>query len=89
MLNVSHSRKRSYCGAFKPWFRVAFATDIQKVYDYVLTFRLEYHYVWLKQQWSLIQLLFFVNRYMPFVDITLSLYGKRYCYQFTCRSTNI
>ncbi|KAF4597657.1 hypothetical protein EYR40_008121 [Pleurotus pulmonarius] len=47
-----------------------------KVYDYVLTFRLEYHYVWSKQQWSLIQVLFFVNRYMPFVDITLSLYAE-------------
>ncbi|KAL4266701.1 DUF6533 domain-containing protein [Pleurotus pulmonarius] len=46
------------------------------VYDYVLTFRLEYHYVWSKQQWSLIQVLFFVNRYMPFVDITLSLYAE-------------
>lgn len=43
------------------------------VYDYVLTFELENHYMWSKQRWNLIRVLFFVNRYMPFVDITVSL----------------
>lgn len=52
---------------------------LQKVYDYVLTFELENHYIWSKQPWSLIRVLFFVNRYMPFVDVTLSLCSECYC----------
>lgn len=52
------------------------STDIQKAYDYVLTFGLETRHMWSKQRWSLIRVLFFVNRYMPFVDIPMALCSK-------------
>lgn len=50
-----------------------FASAALVAYDYVLTFGLETRHMWSKQRWSLIRVLFFVNRYMPFVDIPMAL----------------
>lgn len=52
-----------------------FASAAIVLYDYILTLELETRHVWFKQRWSLIRILFFINRYAPFVDITFSLYN--------------
>ncbi|KAL4258819.1 DUF6533 domain-containing protein [Pleurotus pulmonarius] len=54
-----------------------FASLAIVLYDYMLTLELEARHIWSKQQrWSLIRILFLVNRYMPFIDITFSLYNE-------------
>ncbi|KAJ8693128.1 hypothetical protein PTI98_010370 [Pleurotus ostreatus] len=52
-----------------------FASAAIALYDYILTLELETRHMWFKQRWSLIRILFFINRYTPFVDITFSLYN--------------
>ncbi|KAF4597671.1 iso-1-cytochrome c [Pleurotus pulmonarius] len=49
---------------------------IVKLHDYMLTSELEIRYMWSKQRWTLVRILFFINRYIPFVDITFSLYNE-------------
>ncbi|KIJ65648.1 hypothetical protein HYDPIDRAFT_110782 [Hydnomerulius pinastri MD-312] len=45
------------------------------VYDYLLTFDLEYTHAWRKRPWSLVNTLYVLSRYMPFVGAWfLSLY---------------
>ncbi|KAF9493110.1 hypothetical protein BDN71DRAFT_1450621 [Pleurotus eryngii] len=51
-----------------------FASAAIVLYDYILTLELETRYMWLKQRWTLIRILFFVSCYTPFVDITFSLH---------------
>jgi hypothetical protein len=49
------------------------------VFDYLLTFGLEYQYVWRRPKWNLIHVLFVVQRYVPFFDILLLvLYSECY-----------
>ncbi|PFH53279.1 hypothetical protein AMATHDRAFT_45557 [Amanita thiersii Skay4041] len=43
------------------------------IYDYLLTVHLEEALIW-SSNWSYIKVLFLINRYLPFVDITLGLY---------------
>ncbi|KAL0953295.1 hypothetical protein HGRIS_004545 [Hohenbuehelia grisea] len=53
------------------------ASAVVLVYDYALTLRLEVEYVW-GHPWSAIQLLFYISRYLPFFDVTLSLISQFY-----------
>ncbi|KAJ8693361.1 hypothetical protein PTI98_008363 [Pleurotus ostreatus] len=53
-----------------------FASATIVVYDYLLTVGLEIHHLWPKQGWNLIRMMFFVNRYLPFIDITWALWAE-------------
>ncbi|KAL4258815.1 DUF6533 domain-containing protein [Pleurotus pulmonarius] len=53
-----------------------FASAAIVLHDYMLTSELEIRYMWSKQRWTLVRILFFINRYIPFVDITFSLYNE-------------
>ncbi|KAF4564913.1 hypothetical protein EYR40_011088 [Pleurotus pulmonarius] len=63
-------------GHFRLVLYLNFASATIIVYDYLLTVGLEVHHLWPKQGWNLIRIMFFVNRYLPFIDITLGLWAE-------------
>ncbi|TFL06115.1 hypothetical protein BDV98DRAFT_652765 [Pterulicium gracile] len=60
------------------------------VFDYFLTLDLEVALIW-PSGWSLVKVIFLINRYMPFIDVPLALYHQLYRPQSesSCRSLYI
>ncbi|KAJ3482312.1 hypothetical protein NLI96_g7065 [Meripilus lineatus] len=58
------------------------------IWDYFLTFDLEVSLMW-PSEWSIIKILFFLTRYLPFFDVTLVMYYqiKPNITEETCRRT--
>jgi len=58
------------------------------VYDFLLTFSDEVEFMW-RRGWTLLNIIFFINRYFPFVDaiteVTQSFMPQRANFQFMCK----
>lgn len=50
-----------------------------KLYDYLLTFRMEVELVW-KANWTATKALFLLNRYLPLFDLVLTYYRELFLY---------
>ena len=50
-----------------------FADFFWQIFDYFITLQREVDFLW-PTRWSLVKVLFFVTRYLPFVDMSLDLY---------------
>lgn len=49
---------------------VSVASAALFVYDYIITFEMEFEFVW-KSPWNVVKVLYFIQRYMPFADVAM------------------
>ncbi|KAF9439847.1 hypothetical protein P691DRAFT_689476 [Macrolepiota fuliginosa MF-IS2] len=60
-------------GLFNCFAQYSVSLNILQILDWLLTLRMEVSLIW-KAPWTLMKGLYLVNRYMPFVDVTIAVF---------------